>query len=50
MGNLSGFLDFIILWRFVALIGEARAICGVDASFLCAESPSFLPSLILCII
>ena len=43
MGNLSGFLDFIILWRFVALIGESdlwsRCIVFVRrVSFL----PSFL--------
>ena len=39
--NLSGFMDLLILRRFVARIGDARAICGVDASIFGAESPAF---------
>ena len=40
--NVSGFMDLLILWRFLARIGDARAICGVDASISGAESPAFL--------
>ena len=28
--NLSGFMDLLILWRFVARINDARAISGID--------------------
>ena len=34
-------MDLLFLWQFFALIGEARVICGVDASILGAESPAF---------
>ena len=39
--NLSGFMDLLILWRFVARINDARAISGIDASIFGAESPAF---------